>query len=167
MDKETVEGLRLGTVLSIIAATLVIGSLVFWYAHMYAGLYFDKASAQNQQLQSVGLKALSTSAISDIPVASIYTVVSREWRAISAISVLDTSGTSITTAKTLGSVWVLTPALTKPDGVTVITSLVSPEQVLYAVTGKIYSTKLSGRAYVTVTQDTITQLYEVQVKLQQ
>ncbi len=149
MEKETVEGLRLGTVMIIVAATLAVGSIIFWYARMYSGHYFDAAAAQNQQVKTLELDAINTEGIMDVPLASVYTIISREWRAVSDVSVFDKAGTLVKTATVNGTVWMLSEPLTKADG-SAVTKLIAPEQILYAASGGVYRSRLSGRAFLSV-----------------
>jgi len=166
MEKETVDGLHLGTVLIILSATLAVGTIIFWYARMYSNSYFESAATQTIQVKTLELESLRTSGVKDVPMASIYSILAREWRAVSDVSVFNTAGTLITTATVNGQVWNLSAPLTKADGSS-LTQLVAPEQVLYATAGGLYSGKISGRAYVTVSQSESTKAYSLQVKLQQ
>lgn len=165
LDREAVEGLRLGTVLMIVAATLTLGLLVFWFARLYAGEFYNDAASETVTMQTLGLDSLSVSGISDLPVASVYTIVAREWRAVYAVTVVNKAGAVITSGVTDGRVFNLTVPVTKA-GVS-ITKLTTPEQLLYITEGGVYSSRISGRAYVTVTQDSNTKAYTIELKLQQ
>lgn len=166
MDREVGEGINLGTMLTFIAATLTLGVLIFWYARLYSNQYFERAAAQNQAVSTLELDSISTSGILDVPLASVYNIVSREWRAVHEVAVFDKNGVLITKGEAKGLYWELSNSLTKADGGTV-TKLTAPEQVLYATAGMVYSDKISGRAFVSVTQSDVTKTYAIQVKLQQ
>ena len=58
MERETVEGLRLGTSLIFISAVLTVGLLVFWYARTYSNLFFEDAAQQNIAMKTVELSGL-------------------------------------------------------------------------------------------------------------
>lgn len=172
MEKETVEGLRLGTVMILIAATLTVALLIFWYARQYSGKFFDSAAAQAEQAKSQELSALSLEGIMDVPLATMYTVIAREWRAVSEISVYprypqnNETLTPITTGVSKGTHWELSSPLVKADG-TVVETLTAPEQILYAGVGGYLNSRVSGRAYVTVRLEEITMTYVIDIYLQQ
>lgn len=178
MERETVEGLRLGTTLIFISAVLVVGLLVFWYARTYSNLFFEDAAQQNIAMKTAELSGLEVAGETDMPLASLYSILSREWRAVSEIRVFDKDGGHIVTASAQGDKWALLDVdgnpitLTKVAGADVtgtlqINKLSGPEQVLYAMEGRRYSNRLSGRGYVTVTQIESTMTYSILVRLQQ
>lgn len=178
MERETAEGLRLGTTLMFISAVLVVGLLVFWYARTYSNLFFEDAAQQNIAMKTVELSGLEVAGETDMPLASLYSILSREWRAVSEIRVFDKDGGHIVTASAQGDKWALLDVdgnpitLTKVAGVDgtgtlQINKLSGPEQVLYAMEGRRYSNRLSGRGYVTVTQIESTMTYSILVQLQQ
>jgi len=178
MERETVEGLRLGTTLIFISAVLVVGLLVFWYARTYSNLFFEDAAQQNIAMKTAELSGLEVAGETDMPLASLYSILSREWRAVSEIRVFDKDGGHIVTASAQGDKWALLDidgnpiTLTKVVGADVtgtlqINKLSGPEQVLYAMEGRRYSNRLSGRGYVTVTQIESTMTYSILVRLQQ
>lgn len=178
MERETAEGLRLGTTLIFISAVLVVGLLVFWYARTYSNLFFEDAAQQNIAMKTVELSGLEVAGETDMPLASLYSILSREWRAVSEIIVFDKDGGHIVTASAQGDNWALLDldgnpiTLTKVVGADVtstlqINKLSGPEQVLYVMEGRIYSNRLRGRGYVTVTQIESTMTYSILVKLQQ
>lgn len=178
MERETVEGLRLGTTLIFISAVLVVGLLVFWYARTYSNLFFEDAAQQNIAMKTAELSGLEVAGETDMPLASLYSILSREWRAVSEIRVFDKDGGHIVTASAQGDKWALLDVdgnpitLTKVagadgTGTLQINKLSGPEQVLYAMEGRRYSNRLSGRGYVTVTQIESTMTYSILVRLQQ
>ena len=178
MERETVEGLRLGTSLILISAVLTVGLLVFWYARTYSNLFFEDAAQQNIAMKTVGLSGLEVAGETDMPLASLYSILSREWRAVSEIRVFDKDGGHIVTASAQGDKWALLDVDGNPitltnvagadgTGTLQINKLSGPEQVLYAMEGRRYSNRLSGRGYVTVTQIESTMTYSILVRLQQ
>lgn len=178
MERETAEGLRLGTTLIFISAVLVVGLLVFWYARTYSNLFFEDAAQQNIAMKTAELRGLEIAGETDMPLASLYSILSREWRAVSEIRVYDKDDGHIVTASAQGDKWALLDVdgnpitLTKVAGADVtgtlqINKLSGPEQVLYAMEGRRYSNRLSGRGYVTVTQIESTMTYSILVRLQQ
>ena len=178
MERETAEGLRLGTTLIFISAVLTVGLLVFWYARTYSNLFFEDAAQQNIAMKTAELSGLEVAGETDMPLASLYSILSREWRAVSEIIVFDKDGGHIVTASAQGDKWALLDidgnpiTLTKVagadgTGTLQINKLSGPEQVLYAMEGRRYSNRLRGRGYVTVTQIESTMTYSILVKLQQ
>lgn len=179
MERETVEGLRLGTTLIFISAVLVVGLLVFWYARTYSNLFFEDAAQQNIAMKTAELSGLEVAGETDMPLASLYSILSREWRAVSEIRVHDKDDGHIVTASAQGDKWALLDddgnpiTLTKKvagadgTGTLQINKLSGPEQVLYAMEGRLYSNRLRGRGYVTVTQIESTMTYSILVRLQQ
>jgi len=178
MERETVEGLRLGTTLIFISAVLVVGLLVFWYARTYSNVFFEDAAQQNIAMKTAELSGLEVAGETDMPLASLYSILSREWRAVSEIRVFDKDGGHIVTASAQGDKWALLDVDGNPitltnvagadgTGTLQINKLSGPEQVLYAMEGRRYSNRLSGRGYVTVTQIESTMTYSILVRLQQ
>ena len=178
MERETAEGLRLGTTLIFISAVLVVGLLVFWYARTYSNVFFEDAAQQNIAMKTAELSGLEVAGETDMPLASLYSILSREWRAVSEIRVFDKDGGHIVTASAQGDKWALLDVdgnpitLTKVagadgTGTLQINKLSGPEQVLYAMEGRRYSNRLSGRGYVTVTLIESTMTYSILVRLQQ
>ena len=173
MERETAEGLRLGTMLLFVSAVLVVGLLVFWYARTYSDTFFEGAAQQNVAIKSAELDGLEIAGEKDMPLASLYSILSREWRAVSEIMMFDKDGSHIVTAHAQGPTWVLLDensdptTLTNADGTITLDKLGNPEQVLYATKGQRYSNRLSGRGYVTITKLESTMTYSILVKLQQ
>lgn len=173
MERETAEGLRLGTSLIFISAVLAVGLLVFWYARTYSDTFFEGAAQQNVAIKSAELDGLEIAGETDMPLASLYTILAREWRAVSEIMMFDKDGRHIVTATAQGPTWLLSDengedtTLTNADGTITLDKLGNPEQVLYAVQGQKYSNRLSGRGYVTVTKLESTMTYSILVQLQQ
>ena len=183
MERETVEGLRLGTTLIFISAVLAVGLLVFWYARTYSNLFFEDAAQQNIAMKTAELRGLEIAGETDMPLAALYSILSREWRAVSEIrieKVVDEDEDEdedkerhIVTAQAVGPTWVLLDengdptTITNADGTITLDKLGNPEQVLYVTEKGKYSNRLSGRGYVTVTQIESTMTYSILVRLQQ
>lgn len=181
MERETVEGLRLGTTLIFISAVLVVGLLVFWYARTYSNIFFEDAAQQNIAMKTAELRGLEVAGETDMPLASLYSILSREWRAVSEIRIEkgvdededeDEDERHIVTAQAVGPTWVLLDkngdptTITNADGTITLDKLGNPEQVLYVTEEGKYSNRLSGRGYVTVTQIESTMTYSILVRLQ-
>lgn len=176
MERETVEGLRLGTTLIFISAVLVVGLLVFWYARTYSNLFFEDAAQQNIAMKTAELRGLEVAGETDMPLASLYSILSREWRAVSEIRIEkvvdEDEEPHIVTAQAVGPAWVLLDSngdpttITNADGTITLDKLGNPEQVLYVTEKGEYSNRLSGRGYVTVTQIESTMTYSILVRLQ-
>ena len=166
MDREVVKGLELGTTLLLVATMLSLGTLIFWYARASADNSYEGAVIQNMETQSAELRGLEMAGITDMPLASIYSILTKEWRATSEVAMYDTKDKLITVARREEN-WILSEPLTNSDGKVVLTEMTGPERVLYAVEGGYYSNTLSGRAYVTVKLDEVTLTYKIEVKLQQ
>lgn len=178
MERETAEGLRLGTTLIFISAVLLVGLLVFWYARTYSNIFFDNAAQQNTAIKTAELDGLAVSGETDMPLASLYSILSREWRAVEEIRMFDKNGGHIVTATTNGTKWVLSDVDGNPTTLTKVAAgsgtttvqidrLSGPEQVLYAMEGSRFSNRLSGRCNVTVTVNESTLAYSLLVRLQQ
>ena len=179
MERETAEGLRLGTTLIFISAVLVVGLLVFWYARTYSNLFFEDAAQQNIAMKTAELRGLEIAGETDMPLAALYSILSREWRAVSEIRIVKVDDEDedkerhIVTAQAVGPTWVLLDengdptTITNADGTITLDKLGNPEQVLYVTEEGKYSNRLSGRGYVTVTQIESTMTYSILVKLQQ
>lgn len=179
MERETAEGLRLGTTLIFISAVLTVGLLVFWYARTYSNLFFEDVAQQNIAMKTAELRGLEIAGETDMPLAALYSILSREWRAVSEIRIVkvvdedEDKERHIVTVQAVGPTWVLLDengdptTITNADGTITLDKLGNPEQVLYVTEEGKYSNRLSGRGYVTVTQIESTMTYSILVKLQQ
>lgn len=185
MGEEAVESLRFGVLLTFLSATLLVGILAFLIARSYSGKFFDSAAEQQSEMEVVGLLSLSQTSSKDMPVASLFTIVAREWRGISSISVLDKNGDLI--VRGIPGKWEVSSGElcnTRADGFSFVStadtimslktsagdmiSYVSgPEQILYAKAPDVRSDMLEGRAYVTVLKDEATKTFHIEVRRMQ
>lgn len=163
MDREIAESARMAVVLVVVSAILFIGVLAFMLARRHGGEYFDAVSEQHRRISVIGLATLNTSESQDMPTASLYTILAREWRSVASVTITDYAGNTITTGTPGSGQWELTPGLVNSSSASV-TKASGPEHVLYAKAPNTRSDRIEGRVYVTVMQDPVTFAYHVIAK---
>jgi hypothetical protein len=89
MEKELSESLNFGVMLAFTAITLLVAVLSYYIARSAGGEFFDGEAVRGHAISVVGLSGLSFTPGKEMPTASLYAMVAREWRNVLSVTVIE------------------------------------------------------------------------------